>query len=209
MTSPASRPAPSAGRARDRRDDHEAAVRPRASCRSRWRPPRRRCRSSRRCPRTRRRSSAGCPCTRRVVRYSEYGSSSAPIMPLIAPSIERLAVDVAAGVALGDRPVRVPERLERVGLVGRRARGQRRLAAERPARDEQRAPGEDGDDRDRDERRALDRRRGAARDRPRAGAHGASRRRTWTGVGLGCRHVGVASVSGASGRPGPASWVIE
>ena len=58
---------------------------------------------------------------------------------------ERLAIDVAARVALGDRPVRVPERLEGIDLLaGWRARGQRGLAPQRPARDEQRAASEDG-----------------------------------------------------------------
>ena len=74
--------------------------------------------------------------------------------PLDRALDERLAVDVAAGVAVGDRPVGVPERLERVGLVGGRARGQRGLAAERPAGDEQGAAGEDRDQGEGDEERA-------------------------------------------------------
>ena len=134
-----------------------------------------------------------------LVRYSEYGSSSAPIIPLIAPSIERLAIDVAAGVALGDRPVRVPERLERVDLVRGRARGQRGLAPQRPARDEQRASGEDRDDRDGDEERARPPTWRAVRRRAQASA-----------TGSGASGVASASIgSGASGRSGPASVVIE
>ena len=61
---------------------------------------------------------------------------------------QRLAVDVAAGVAVGDRGVRVPERLERLGVARRGAGRQRRLPAEREPGEEQHRPGEHGDEGD-------------------------------------------------------------
>ena len=52
----------------------------------------------------------------------------------------RLLVDLAAGVALGDGPIRIPERLERLGLTGRGAEGGRSLPTQRVARQERPEP---------------------------------------------------------------------
>ena len=62
---------------------------------------------------------------------------------------QRLLVDRPTRVAVRDRRVGVPERLERVRRARRGARGQRGLAAEREPGDEQGAAGEDGDDAER------------------------------------------------------------
>ena len=55
---------------------------------------------------------------------------------------EGLPIDLAPRVALGHRPIRVPERLEQLGLVGRRAGSERHLPAEAPAGEEQHAASE-------------------------------------------------------------------
>ena len=160
----AARPS-AAGRAGQRRDDREAAARPRAWCRRRSPRPGRPCRWSRRCPRTGRRSPASEDRNSSEVRYCEYGSSSAPIIPLIAPSTSDLRSTVAPRVPVGDRRIRIPERLEGVRVARRRAGRQRGLPAEREAGEEHRAAGQDRDQRDGGDQDAA---RGCARDgRPR------------------------------------------
>ena len=166
------------GRPGDRGDDREPAVRRPASCRSRSRPPRRRSRSSRRCPRTRPRARAQAVLELLARQVQRVGVVERGDHALDRALDERLAVDVAAGVALGDGPVGVPERLEGLRLVDGRARRQRRLAAERPARDEQRGPGEHGDDRDRDRDERSSRRPPARRP-----GRGSQRAPAVTGVG--------------------------
>ena len=99
--------------------------------------------------------------------------------PLDRALDERLAVDVAAGVAVGDRAVGVPERLEGVGSRRRACPASARLAAERVARQEQRAAGED-----RDDGQGATEHAGAARGRPGAG---------WVGGRDGRRDRGVGS----------------
>ena len=66
--------------------------------------------------------------------------------PLDRALDQRLLVDRPTRVAVRDRRVRVPERLEGVGRARRGAGRQRGLAAEREPGDEQGAAGEDGGD---------------------------------------------------------------
>ena len=84
---------------------------------------------------------------------AEYGSPSDSIMPRIAPCDDASLVDVAAGVAVADRVVGVPERLE--GRRRRAAACPGRPALARPRRvagDEQRRAGQDDDEGDGDRR---------------------------------------------------------
>ena len=85
---------------------------------------------------------------------------------------ERLLVDVAAGVAVLDRVVRVPERLEGVGPARRRARLGVDPLADEDAGHEEGATGEDRDDAHRDgqDRRSAPRRRRARAAGPGAGS---------------------------------------
>ena len=87
------------------------------------------------------------------VRYWLYGSSSEAIIPLIAPSTRTLRSTGAAGVAVGDGVIGVPERLERLGLRGGGAGRGGRRAADRIARQEQARAGEHRDHRQRDRER--------------------------------------------------------
>ena len=82
--------------------------------------------------------------------------------PLDRAVHERLPRDRLARVVLGDRRVRVPERLERGGRVGRRARLGRRPGTEQEAGEEQAAPAEDEHEHGRRRRRSV-RRSGALR----------------------------------------------
>ena len=114
-----------------------------------------------------------------------------------------LVIDRPTGVVLGDRPVGVPERLERGRLVDRRARGRRLEGSEGEAGHEQGAAGQDGDD---DEREMHAR-------RPACPSGIGRRRCRWRfgwiegGCGLGGRlRVGHRSVLGAvCGWDGPHS----
>ena len=113
-------------------------------------------------------------------------------MPADRALDHRVAIDLAARVALGDRVVRVPERPECLVLADRRARLGRRLAAHRVARHEQRAAGES----------ATTRWRSGGSATPLGGVGvGATTGRTRdVGDGLGCSVVGSAGVGG--GRVG-------